>query len=121
MNISTLLRITLGIFMLLGGITHFVNPAMYEPLIPEFLPKSFINYLAGIIEIILGIGVLTKPFRAQAALLILILLIIFLPIHIGDVFKENPAIGSKLLAYIRLPLQFLLIYWAWYVRKNANS
>jgi len=35
-----------------------------------------------------------------------------------DVFKENPAIGSHQLALIRLPLQFVLILWAWFIAKK---
>jgi uncharacterized membrane protein len=45
-----------------------------------------------------------------------LLMIAFLPLHIVDVFKDNPAIGSTTLAYIRLPIQFILIYWAWKVK-----
>jgi uncharacterized membrane protein len=53
--------------------------------------------------------------RHKSALAMLLLMVFFLPFHLLDVFKEKPAIGSKLLAYIRLPLQFVLIWWAWYL------
>jgi uncharacterized membrane protein len=46
-------------------------------------------------------------------------MIAFLPLHIIDVFLDNPAIGSKTLAYIRLPLQFVLIFWAWKANRLA--
>ena len=56
----------------------------------------------------------------MAALAIFVMLIFFLPLHIRDVFQENPAIGSKTLAYVRLLFQFVLIYWAFVVKRNAK-
>jgi len=58
-------------------------------------------------------------YTKYAAVGIFILMIIFLPIHIWDATKIRPAIGSKKIAYIRIPLQFLLMYWAYYIYLNA--
>ena len=55
-----------------------------------------------------------KP-TINASLGIFILLILFLPIHIWDATTIKPAIGSKKLAYIRIPLQFLLMYGAYLI------
>jgi uncharacterized membrane protein len=111
-----------GIFMILGGIIHFITPEMYFPFFPEAFPRAMIIYASGVLEVAIGVGVFIKSWRAYAIKEILILMIILLPLHIIDVFKENPAIGSKLLAYIRLPLQFVLIYWAYFIqeKKCAN-
>ncbi len=51
---------------------------------------------------------------------ILILMLLFLPIHISDVFSETPAVGSHNAALIRLPVQFLLIFIAWKVKNNIS-
>ena len=107
-----------GLFMILGGAMHFVNPEMYNPFIPEFLPKHIINYISGLLEIILGIGVFTKRYRALSTSGILWLMLAFLPLHVIDVFKENPAIGSHQMALIRLPFQFVFILWAWFINKK---
>jgi uncharacterized membrane protein len=120
MNKTTpILIFIFGAFIMIGGINHFIKPEMYYPFIPDFLPKIMVNYVSGIIEITLGIGLFLPKYRKVAALGILILMIAFLPLHFLDIFKENPAIGSKNLAYIRLPLQFVLIYWSWWVKKNV--
>jgi len=37
-------------------------------------------------------------------------MMLFLPIHIWDFTKKQPVIGSKKLAFIRIPIQFLLMY-----------
>ena len=91
---------------------------MYDPMIPDAFPQHLVNYLIGILELALGIGVFIKPYRSMAALGIFILMIAFLPLHVVDVFRDEPAIGSKALAYVRLPLQFVLIGWAWFLHKK---
>lgn len=111
----------LGVLMILAGIQHFRDPMMYEPFIPETWPKNAITYLSGAVEIGLGVGVFLSRFLPMATLGILILMIAFLSLHVVDVFREVPAIGSKLLAYSRLPIQFVLIGWAWLVYLHART
>lgn len=114
------LAILFGVLMIIGGINHFLKPSMYFPFIPDFLPKAAINYAAGLLELALGIGVFTSQFRHLAAQGIFLLMCIFLPLHIWDVFRNNPAIGNHTLALIRVPVQFLLIYWAWSISKKGD-
>lgn len=117
-TLKLILTLLFGAFMILGGLNHFLTPEIYFPFIPDFLPREVINYLAGILEIILGIGVFVPKFRPMATLGIFLMMLAFLPLHILDVFKENPAIGSHQAALVRLPLQFILILWAWFIQKR---
>lgn len=110
-----ILTFLFGAFMIMAGINHFLKPAMFFPFIPDFMPKEAVNYIAGILEIVVGVGVFIPAFRSWATLGILGLMVVFLPLHIIDVFSEIPAIGSHQLALIRLPIQFVLIFWAWYI------
>jgi uncharacterized membrane protein len=111
---TTLSAYIFGGFMVFAGIVHFANPTMFLPFIPDFLPREAINYAGGVVEILVGAGVFFLPTRKLALLGILLLMWAFLPLHTADIFKENPAVGSHTIAYIRLPLQFILIYWAWF-------
>ncbi len=120
-RIQPILTYLFGAIMIAGGIAHFVNPAPYAGFIPDFLPKDLVNYLTGIVEIALGAGVFFPQTRTWATLGIFLLMIAFLPLHVLDVFKENPAIGSKTVAYIRLPMQFVLIAWAWYNYRQSKA
>ena len=52
------------------------------------------------------------------ALGIMLLMLLFLPIHVWDVFTDNPAIGSSQAALIRLPIQFLFIAIAWKIKDQ---
>jgi len=117
MRSKSTLRSILGASMILAGIVHFINPAMYGPMIPDGLPKELINYGSGALEILLGIGVFVERFRWWATLGILLLMVVFLPVHVIDYFRDQPAIGSKTIAAIRIPLQFVLIGWAWWVHR----
>ena len=105
-------------FMIFGGVNHFLKPAMYLPFFADFLPKEFLNYASGLVEIGVGILVFIPNFKKIGTLGILVLMVIFLPLHIWDVFRENPAVGSHQAALIRLPIQFVLIAWAWFIHKN---
>lgn len=117
-TLKLILTYLFGAFMIFGGINHFIKPEMYAPFIPDFLPSLAINYFTGIVEIAVGVGVFIPRFRSMATLGILLLMLVFLPLHVFDVFKENPAIGSHQAALIRLPLQFILIAWAWFIHKK---
>lgn len=118
---TTILRSALGALMILGGIAHYLIPELYALFIPDALPMRLVNYLVGIVELALGIGVFIKRFRSTAAMGIFILMIAFLPLHVVDVFRDEPAIGNKALAYVRLPLQFVLIGWAWFLQKKVSA
>jgi uncharacterized membrane protein len=109
------LTFLMAAFMIYGGINHFLNPAMYLAFVPAFLPKMAVVYISGAVEIILGLGAIIPRFRHASCIGILVLMLVFLPIHALDVFLENPAIGSHKAALIRLPVQFLFIAWAWYI------
>lgn len=114
-----ILKIIFGVFFMYAGYMHFKKPKFFNGFIPDFLPKLAVNYIFGIIEFFLGLGLFFNQTIKNAALGIFILLLLFLPIHIWDLLKEKPAIGSKKLAIIRIPLQFLLMYCAYLIYMNS--
>ncbi|MET1057733.1 MAG: MauE/DoxX family redox-associated membrane protein [Pedobacter sp.] len=109
-----------AILLIGAGINHVINPAAYASLIPAWLPLNATNYFTALVEITLGGGLVFTGTRPWAAIGTILLMIFFLPFHLYDVFREHPAVGSTLLALIRLPLQFVLIYWAWFVVPKAR-
>ncbi len=117
--IINILRYLLAIFMIYGGVQHFVKPVFYTAFVPSFLPfTKFFVLSSGVLEILLGVMLVLKgKFAQYGALGIFLLMLIFLPIHIKDVFVENPAIGTHKMALIRLPFQFVFIGWAWVVYR----
>lgn len=98
---------------------HIIKPKIFKHFTPPFLPLKVTNYLAGVLEFSLGLGLFFSATAKYSAIGIFILMIIFLPIHIWDATKIRPAIGTKTVAYIRIPLQFLLMYGAYIIYLNS--
>ncbi len=117
-TVKLILSILFGVFLIMGGFNHFRDPNSYNQMIPDFFPKLAVNYITGVIELVLGFGVIIPRFRHSSALGIMILMILFLPIHVWEVFRDNPTFGSHITAMIRLPIQFVLIAWAWFLSKK---
>lgn len=114
------------LFYLGGGINHFLNPAFYLPLIPEYLPfHNFINVISGVAEIVLALGIVFKPTRKIASYLIVLMLIAFIPAHIyfiqlGSCIAEGLCV-AKWIGWLRLVIVHpILIYWALLVGKSAT-
>jgi uncharacterized membrane protein len=116
-----ILTYIMGAFMVYAGVNHFLKPAIYLPFISQSLPQMAIVYLSGIVEILLGVGVFIPKFRDISTKGIFILMLLFLPLHIRDVFVDNPAVGSHQIAIIRLPIQFVLIAWTWFIQRKNSS
>ena len=122
LKVLNILKIIIALFMIYAGVQHFIKPDFFMPFVPAFLPlKTSIIYVSGAIEILVGLLLFIKKHSNFGAIGILILLILFLPIHIWDVFSETPAIGSKQAALIRLPIQFLLIFIVWKIKKSISQ
>jgi len=83
--------------------------------VPSFLADFTlpIVYLSGVIEIAIGLLLFSTKYQRLGAFSFLLLMLSFLPLHIWDVFAENPFTGSQQAAVIRLVLQFVLIGLLW--------
>lgn len=114
-------RVLFALFMIYAGVQHLVKPDFYIPFVPSFLPfTTAIIYSSGIVEILLGIMLIIPKYAKHGASGIFLLMLIFLPIHLWDVFSDTPAIGSHQAALIRLPVQFLFIVLAWKIKKTLD-
>lgn len=105
---------------LAAGINHFINPYFYLNIMPTWFPeKDTINTITGIAEIVLAIGLIPAATRSLSAWLIIVMLILFLSVHIDHIIHPPALLGENgtLMAMARLPLQFVLIYWAYKVSR----
>lgn len=101
---------------IIAGIIHFIKPRMYERIMPRYLPAHrALVYLSGAVEIILGIGLLFEETRALAIYGIIIMLCFFLLVHFYMLSSKKAGAGIPQWALVlRIPLQFFLMYWAWF-------
>ena len=105
----------MALLYIIAGLNHFRNPRLYLKIIPPYFsnPKT-LNTLSGLAEIILGIG-LCIPFVSQyAAWGIIALLIFIFPANLYMYQNDKASLGlSKWLRLVRLPLQIVLMLWAY--------
>ena len=126
------MRWLLSTLMVLIGVAHFTNGDMFASIVPPFLPYPLLLvYVSGVIEI--GLGVMLSIPRTQrfAAWSLIALFIAVYPANIYMALHPELEIAGKpdwlpqpsaTAAWLRLPLQFALIYWAWlYTRTTTQS
>ena len=114
-------RILFALFMIMGGVQHFIKPDFYLPFVPSFLPFPMtIIYLSGIVEVVLGLALLFTKYAKIAAIGIFLLMLLFLPVHVWDIISDTPAIGSHKAALIRLPFQFVFLAIAWKIKQVSS-
>ena len=99
-----------------AGINHFLHKDMYVSIMPPWLPKHLLLvYISGVAEIILGLLLIPMLIRSIAAWGIIVLLIAVFPANIQMAINYYQDHRSYFwLTILRLPLQFLLIWWAYF-------
>jgi len=103
----------------IAGINHFRNPRLYLKIIPPFFSKpKLLNTIAGLAEIVLGILLCIPQTTVIAAWGIILLLIAVFPANLYMYQNDKVGLGlPKWVRFIRLPLQLVLIFWAYYYTK----
>jgi uncharacterized membrane protein len=106
-------------FFITAGILHFLRPETFLGIMPEFLPFPLaLVYISGVCEILFAILLAIPATRHLGAWLLILLLIAVFPANIQmavTFYKEhNPYLW---IALLRIPLQFVLIWWAWLYTK----
>jgi uncharacterized membrane protein len=118
------LRYVMGGLYVLAGVLHFVNPKMYERIVPPSLPRPReLVYLSGVAEVVLGLGVLIERTRERSARGIVLLLLAVFPANVHMATSDDDFGGiPDWLLWARLPLQGVLALWAWwYTRPTPDA
>jgi uncharacterized membrane protein len=104
-----------------AGILHFLWTDVFVRIVPPYLPwHRELVYLSGVAEILLGVLLLIPPCTGYAAWGLIALLIAVFPANVQMALaaSEFPMI-SPMLIWLRLPLQGVLIAWAyWFTRRG---
>ncbi|MCC8174233.1 MAG: DoxX family protein [Odoribacter sp.] len=111
----------MAVLYIAAGLNHFRNPEFYMNIMPDYLPWHYeLVIVSGVFEILFAIILLIRKTRVIGAWLIILLLIGVFPanIHMAVMYYQvgNPALWA---AILRLPLQFLLIWWAYQYTKPS--
>jgi uncharacterized membrane protein len=105
-------------FFVYAGISHFTKKNFFMKAMPPYIPKpEAMVIISGIAEIVFGLGLLFDQSKSYAAWGIIALLIAVFPANIymatSGKFKKIP----QPLLWLRLPLQIVLIWWAYLYTK----
>ena len=121
-TLKIVLKYLLCVFFVLAGLNHFINPAFYLKIMPPYLPwHLFLVYLSGLFEIALGVLLLVPALTRVAAWGLIALLVAVFPANIQ--MAVNPQLYSDInptALWLRLPLQAVLVAWAYWYTRPAN-
>ena len=114
-------KVVFGAFFIGAGLNHFINTDFYLRIMPPYLPWHLpLVYASGVAETALGALLLFRRWSTIAAWGLIVLLIAVFPanVHMALNAELYPQF-SPILLWLRLPLQAVLIAWAWrYTRRN---
>jgi uncharacterized membrane protein len=103
---------------------HFVVPEWFVAYYPSYLPlANEAVAVSGIVEIVLAALLWIRQTRRLAWLAIMALMIVYIPVHVYVVTHHDaithPTFTIPLwLAWVRLPMQGVLVWWAaWQLRS----
>ena len=119
MSLKEILLYPMALFYIYAGYLHFKRAWFFYKITPPLLKpwKKPINTIVGIAEIAGGIGLLIPATQSYAAIGIVLLLIAVFPANVYMLTSKGAGMKFKLwLLWLRLPIQFFLIAWAyWYI------
>lgn len=124
-QVRAISRWVLTIFMVGAGMNHFVNPAPYLGMMPDVLPAHLaLVDISGVAEILGGLGLILPATRRLAAWGLIALLVAVFPANLNMALNHLPLGTSVVPAWalwVRLPLQLVLIAWAYsFTRRDAR-
>lgn len=116
MELKTISLYTMGAFFITAGIGHFVATKFFLRIMPPYIPwHKPVVYLSGLVEIGLGVLLFIPEFTGWAAWGIIALLIAVFPANLYH--YTSGGAGMRIPGWalmLRLPLQVVLIGWAYW-------
>mgnify|MGYP001285309194 CR=1 FL=1 len=120
---KTATRWLFGVLFILAGVNHFLNPGFYVDIMPPYLPwHGALVAISGVAEIALGALLLFRRWSVRAGWGLMVLLVAIFPanLHMAMNPQLYPSI-SPVALWLRLPLQGLLIAWAYWYTTPATD
>lgn len=104
-----------------GGAAHFLQPDLFTGFIfPPFPPVPTV-IAAGIVQIGIAILAVVPSTRAYGGLLFAVICAAYMPLHIWDLFRDDPMIAPLSAAVVRIIVQLFFIWAGWRLWKTLAS
>ena len=108
-----ILALIYGIPFILIGIEHFKEPQKFVDIVPKYMPFAlFLVYLTGVMEILVGLGIIYPDTRELTGRLTVLFLLAIYPANFNMWINDVPFNGTRLTTQghlFRLSVQILLI------------
>ncbi len=117
--------IALGAVFTFTGTLHFVRPAMYEAIMPPYLPAHReLVYLSGAAEVAGAVAAFFPRLHPFARWWLIATLVAVFPanVHMAvnpDDIKGLPDVPQWAL-WLRLPIQVAFVAWVWHATRPAD-
>ena len=122
-NLKEIFRVILAVALIVLGVLHFTVSEPFVRIMPAQLPYPLeLVYISGFCEILGAVGLLVPPVSRAAAWGIIALFIAVFPANINMAVNHIHIDGipdSPWFQAVRLPLQAVLIAWAWWYTKPS--
>lgn len=107
--------VVMGLFLAFAGVMHFASPQFFNDIVPPWLPptREFWTYTSGFAELVIAYHLLRPSRRRDGAIAAVWLFIGVYPANLYMAWDwRDRTISEQLVAYGRLPFQFLFIWLA---------
>lgn len=120
-------RRALGLAAFIGGagVMHFVRPGFFDAIVPEWMPGAArtVTYVSGAVELTGALLVANRRTRRIGGWFCFLTFLGVYPANIqsaldGGIADAPPPLDSAAAAWLRLPLQLPLLWWAQRVARR---
>jgi uncharacterized membrane protein len=112
-NFWNRIAIVVALFLGFAGVMHFASPQFFNDIVPPWLPPSreFWTYISGVFELVVAYLLFRPSLRRTGAIASVWLFIGVYPANLYMAWDwRDKAFSEELVAYGRLPFQFLFIW-----------
>lgn len=121
--VRAILRVLFGAAFIFAGVSHFLQPAVWVPIVPPYLPFPLaLVYISGAAEVALGALLMVPSMSRMAAWGLIALLIAVFPANIHMAMNPElfPQMSRGALLW-RLPIQGVLIAIAYWLTRRSTA
>lgn len=118
---GTFSAVTLAALLGAAGMTHFLSPGFYTPIVPDQLgaPEPWV-YGSGVVELACAAALVPQRTRRVAGWATAALFVAVFPANVQMALDAgNGSATYRAIVYARLPLQLPLVLWAAGVARRA--
>lgn len=119
--LTIIFKYIFALIFILSGCMHFILPAAFVKIMPSYLPFQYtLVLISGALELVFGVGLLLKKYQRLSAWGLIGLLIAVFPANINMYINaEDFPDCSETALLVRLPVQGLLVLWAYAYTRSA--